>query len=89
VAPAFSRSVNVRDVSVYGTSAGFRGPSVFVNVAWEYSMTTQWVSALDLTYRHQSNTAVAGYNVSDPTQLIRLNSGASDALADLAWMLLE
>jgi hypothetical protein len=40
VAPAFSRGVNVQDVSVYGTSAGFRGhakpgQSVFFDAAWE------------------------------------------------------
>jgi len=84
VVPSFSRSVSVKDVSVYGTSAGFRGqampgPSVLVDAAWEYSMTKRWVLALDATYRHQGNTPVTGYNVSDLAQSIRLNSGSSDA----------
>jgi hypothetical protein len=84
VMPSFSRSLNVHDVSVYGTSAGFRGqampgPSVLVDAAWEYSLTKEWVFALDATYRHQGNTSVNGYNISDPTQTIRLHSGPSDA----------
>jgi hypothetical protein len=84
VVPSFSRSVTVKDVSVYGTSAGFRGqampgPSVFVDAAWEYSVTKRWVLALDATYRHQGNTPVAGYNISNPVQPIRLNSGSTDA----------
>ncbi len=84
VAPSFSRTVNVRDASVYGTAQGFRGlakpgSSVFVDAAWEYSVTRRWVLALDATYRHQSNTPVTGYNIADPTAPIRLNSGSSDA----------
>lgn len=85
VAPAFSRSVNVQDVSVYGTATGFRahakpGSSVFVDASWEYSLTRGWVLALDATYRYADNTAVTGHNVLDPTQpSIHLNSGTSDA----------
>jgi hypothetical protein len=85
VVPAFSSSVNVHDVSVYGTSTGFRGnatpgASVFVDAAWEYSLTRRWVLALDAVYRHQGNTAVSGYNVLDPNRSpLQLNSGASDA----------
>lgn len=86
VVPAFSRSVNVRDVSVYGTSQGFRGranpgASIFVDFAWEYSLTQRWVLALDATYRHQGNTSVNGYNFQSSTPSpIQLNSGASDAI---------
>ena len=84
VVPAFSRRVSLRDISVYGTSAGFRGcanpgASVFVDGAWEYSVTKRWVLALDATYRHQGNTRVTGYSVADANQPIRLNSGSSDA----------
>ena len=84
VVPSFSNSVSIKDVSVYGTSAGFRGhakpaPSVFVDAAWEYSLTKHWVLALDATYRHQGNTTVNGFNISDLSQPIRLNSGATDA----------
>jgi len=74
--------VKVQDVSVYGTSEGFReranpGPSVFVDAAWEYSVTRHWVVALDATYRRQDNTRVIGYRITDPTQPIRLNSGTT------------
>ena len=84
VLPAFSRSVNIEDVSVYGTEVGFRGHakpgnSVFVDAAWEYSVSRHWALALDATYRHQGNTPVTGYNITDPTQSIRLNSGVSEA----------
>jgi len=85
VAPSFSRQLNINDVSVYGTTEGFRGHakpgnSVFVNAAWEYSLTQRWVLALDATYRHQANTLVAEQNRLDPSSPpIRLNSGASDA----------
>lgn len=85
VLPAFSSIVNVQDVSVYGTAAGFRGharpgSSIFVDAAWEYSLTRRWVLALDATYRHQGNTSVTGYDIlgSNPAK-IQLNSGPSDA----------
>jgi hypothetical protein len=89
VSEGFSNNVNVRDVSVYGTEAGFRGHAkpgspFFADAAWEYSLTRSWVLALDATYRHAGNTRVAGYNVLDPSSVpnppsIRLNSGSSDA----------
>lgn len=84
VVPSFSDNVSVKDVSIYGTSAGFRGQakpgaSVFVDAAWEYSLTKRWVLALDVTYRHQGNSAVNGYSISDSSQSSRLNSGATDA----------
>jgi hypothetical protein len=82
--PAFSRSVPVEDVSVYGTSPGFRGranpgSSLFVDLAAEYSMTQRWVFALDATYRHQGNTLVKGYNLTDPSVPTSLQSGTGDA----------
>lgn len=68
VVPALSNHVKIHDVSVYGTPQGFRGSakpgsSVFVDAAWEYSMTRRWVLALDATYRYAANTGVTGYNV--------------------------
>lgn len=86
VAPAFSSNVSVKDASVYGTAMGFRGRakpggSLFVDAAWEYSLSRQWVIALDATYRYQANTSVTGLNLvnfrSTPTWL---NSGPSHAL---------
>lgn len=52
VSHALSDDVDVEAVSVYGTSAGFRGTArpgnVFtINSSWEYSITRQWVFALD------------------------------------------
>ncbi|HEY6337615.1 MAG TPA: hypothetical protein VIW68_03900 [Candidatus Sulfotelmatobacter sp.] len=82
VTQAFSRSVNIEDVSVYGTTQGFRGhahpgAALFVDAAWEYSITRRWVLALDAVYRHQYNTPVDGYNLSASNQPISLNSGPS------------
>lgn len=62
---AISGSASVRDVSVYGTSAGFRGRampgnSFIADAAGEYSMTRHWVLALDLVYEHDSSTRVKG-----------------------------
>ena len=86
VTQAFSKSVNVEDVSVYGTSQGFRGhaspgAALFVDLAAEYSITRHWVLASDATYRHQYNTPVTGYNISNPADAIQLNSGPSQAFA--------
>jgi len=83
---SLSRQVNVQDVSVYGTSDGFRGhaspgAALFVDLAGEYSITRRWVLALDATYRHESSTAVRGYNVRNPSHIILLHSGSSQAFA--------
>jgi hypothetical protein len=82
ITQAFSKSVNVEDASIYGTSQGFRGhaspgAALFVDLAAEYSITSHWVLAGDAVYRHQYNTSVTGYNIGDPAQSILLNSGAS------------
>lgn len=69
----------VKDVSVYGTTDGFRGRAepgryLLVNAAWEYSMTRQWVLALDGIYEHSGNTMVRGtQNASN----VRLDNGSS------------
>jgi len=79
---AFSHSASIQDVSVYGTTQGFRGhaspgAALFLDLAAEYSITHHWVLAGDAVYRHQYNTAVSGYNLSDPATSIFLNSGPS------------
>ncbi len=88
VSNTFSNSVRVEDVSVYGTSAGFRGrarpgTSQFVDLAGEYSATQRWVAALDLFYRHAASTRVAGYDSLDPASMrspsVLFESGSSDA----------
>jgi hypothetical protein len=81
----FSNNVNVADVSVYGTEAGFRGhanpgSSFFVDASWEYSLMRRWVLALDATYRHNWNTRVTGYNVLDSSS-VQLDSGSSEVIS--------
>jgi len=65
VAYAFSDSVDVTDRSVYGTPQGFRGSAdpgdtFSLYSAWEYSLTRNWVLALDAFYQHDSGTRVRG-----------------------------
>jgi len=89
VSQAFPSNVDVKGVSVYGTEEGFRGnakpgKSVFVNAAWEYSVTRRWVLALDATYRHGANSTLTRYNVMDVTGVqnptsVRLDLGSSEA----------
>ena len=62
---ALSASAGVHDVSVYGTSSGFRGraypgDSFTADAAGEYSLTRNWVLALDVVYQHNDNTRVRG-----------------------------
>ncbi len=80
---AISTSAQITGVSVYGTTANFRGrahPGLTTNVdwAWEYSLTRRWVLALDATYSHSANTRVTGTDAT-PT-FITLNSGTTDAV---------
>ena len=73
---AISDTVSVEDVSVYGTSVGFRGHAkpgnaFVIDSAWEYSLTRNWVLALDVQYEHDANTAVRGL-------AFRADSGSSE-----------
>jgi hypothetical protein len=68
---AWSGSVGLQDASVYGTGAGFRGRaypgSSFTAVAsGEYSLTRNWVLAMDLVYEHNDSTRVAGTEPAPP-----------------------
>jgi hypothetical protein len=83
---AFSNTVNVEDVSVYGTAAGFRGQvepgkSFLADSSWEYSLTRKWVLALDVVYRHNWNTRVTGYNSTQNPPDILMDSGSSEEFA--------
>jgi hypothetical protein len=86
---AFSSNVNVEDASVYGTTAGFRGnakpgSSFLADSSWEYSATRKWVLALDVTYRHNWNTRVTGFNAnsgSGQNPNVLLNSGSAEVVA--------
>jgi hypothetical protein len=76
---SFSGQAQVSDVSVYGTTSGFRGhaepgKSLFVDAAWEYSVTRNWVLALDAIYQHNGSTTVAGVQ---NAKSLRLDSGSS------------
>ena len=69
ISQTFSGTATVRDASVYGTDDGFRGEakpgqSLYVDAAWEYSITRRWVAALDATYRHARSTEVKGCGAS-------------------------
>jgi hypothetical protein len=82
---SLSTYANVADVSVYGTQLGFQGHakpglSTFVDAAWEYSLTRNWVLALDATYRHTNNTRIMGNDPAQSPPNIQLNSGSSDAI---------
>ena len=91
VTQTFSSNVKVEGVSVYRTGAGFSGNakpgnSFFADPAWEYSLTRNWVLALDATYRHSWNTRVTGYNSSVPGSgqnpaIVSMNTGTSEAFA--------
>jgi hypothetical protein len=85
VSTAVSSDAVVRDVSVYGTKAGFRGSadrgnSIFVDAAWEYSVTRGWVLALDAFYRHDANTVVSGHDLLNAGRDVWLDSGSSEVI---------
>lgn len=70
VSHAFSDDVRVNDASVYGTQSGFRGEAkpgnvLTVNSSWEYSITRNWVVALDMIYQQDANTRLTGVGI-DP-----------------------
>jgi hypothetical protein len=60
-----SSTVSLRNQSVYGTAPGFQGEahpgdSFTADLAAEYSLTRNWVLALDLIYQHGADTRVTG-----------------------------
>lgn len=60
-----SRWAPVHDTSVYGTSSGFNGrahpgQSFVGDLAFEYSVTREWVLATDFWWEHDGNTRVEG-----------------------------
>lgn len=74
VSESLSSTVDVKDVSVYGTTSGFRGHaepanSLLIDAAWEYSKTRRWVPALDVIYQRTGNTSVIGTQNSARLQL--------------------
>ena len=88
---SFSHDVRLEDVSVYGTESGFRGraspgSSFVADSSWEYSVTRNWVLALDVVYEHDANTHVEGSyptqqsGANSPGPIFRSNSGSSESL---------
>lgn len=62
---AVSDSVDLTDMSVYGTMPGFRGhaspgASAVADLAFEYSIDRNWVAAVDFWAEQDANTHVAG-----------------------------
>jgi hypothetical protein len=82
---ALSSSVNLQDASVYGTPDGFRGradpgDSFTADAAAEYSLTRNWVLALDVVYQHNDSTRVSG-SVPGAAAHWRSDSGSAYSIA--------
>ena len=84
-----SRWAAVHGVSVYGTAAGFGGrahpgASFVGDLAFEYSITQEWVLATDFDWEHDANTQVAGGYLQSPASVLPsylvANSGSDDLL---------
>ena len=87
VTSTFSGRANVEGVSTYGTGQDFRGharggTNFYVGAALEYSLTTRWVLAMDVTYSHNDNTSVRGFDVVPGLEPVRVSKrfGRSDAV---------
>ena len=60
-----SSDAALHGVSVYGTPEGFDGhvrpgDNLYLNAAWEYSITQRWVLAFDATYSTSADTKLVG-----------------------------
>ena len=79
---AFSDDASVQGVSVYETTAGFSGKAkpgntAFADAACEYSVTRNWVLALDVEYHFEASTRVTGYNTLEQNIAQDSNSGST------------
>jgi hypothetical protein len=68
---ALSDRVPLSDLSVYGTTAGFRGhasvgATAYADLAFEYSINRNWVAAMDLWVEQDDNSRVRGLYPSSP-----------------------
>ncbi len=84
-----SRWTSVQGMSVYGTVEGFNGrahpgQSFVADLAFEYSVTQQWVLATDFDWEHDGNTRVEGGYLPTTTSALPpylvQNSGSDDLL---------
>jgi hypothetical protein len=83
---AVSSSAQLHDASVYGTPPGFSGRAYpgdgfTVDVAGEYSLTRNWVLALDAVYQHNGSTRVTGTLAAPAEAVFQADSGSGYALA--------
>jgi hypothetical protein len=65
----WSAEGTVHGVSAYGTTEGFDGhvrpgANLYLNAAWEYSITQRWVLAFDATYSTSASTKLIGKDFS-------------------------
>jgi hypothetical protein len=65
VSQSWSSEVNIEGTSVYGTAQGFRGHaspgnSLTLDSSWEYSVTRNWVAAIDVSYLNSGSTRLLG-----------------------------
>jgi hypothetical protein len=79
----WSSSVSVHDQSVYGTAPGFRGDAYpgdtfSVDLAGEYSLTRNWVLALDVVYQYGASTRITSRMPATPEYPVE--TGSSYAL---------
>lgn len=77
---ATSQSTTVKDMSVFGTTTGFRGranpgSSFTADLAFEYSATRNWVLALDLWWERDASTVLTGRTGAGP--VTRTDFGAT------------
>ena len=84
---SFSDTAHLEDVSVYGTTQGFRGTAdpgngFVADLAFEYSATRNWVLALDVVYSRSASTLIDGAYASTtlPTPLVHVDTGSSRTL---------
>jgi len=88
---SISDRVNLQGVSVYGTPQDFRGQaapgdSFTAYMSGEYSVTRNWVLALEVAYQHGDNTRVSGRNLITLAHTAsaleyETNSGSSHSIA--------
>lgn len=80
---SFSDDAGVEDVSVYGTGAGFRGSvrpgdAYSIYLAGEYSVTRNWVLALDVFRQYSDGARVRGHVTEDGERLpVRRDTASS------------
>ena len=84
VGQSVSGKARVEDVSVYGTTEGFRGTArpgnaFLANAAWEYSLSRRWVLAFDVTYRRHRDTRLVGFAVPGDAAALSHSSGSGEA----------